>query len=54
MYKKIYTSIDDFHIILPFLNSLVKHHRFAFPKQEADMPTAKQCPPLAVPHSSPS
>lgn len=34
--------IYDFHITLPFLNSPVRHHRFALPKQETGMPMAKQ------------
>lgn len=41
----------DFHITLPFPSSPVRHHRFALPKQETGMAMAKQCPPLAVPHS---
>lgn len=41
----------DFYITLPFLNSPVRLHRFAFPKEETAKPMAKQCPPLAVPHS---
>lgn len=44
-------DIYDFYITLPFLNSPVRLHRFAFPKQETAEPMAKQHPPLAVPHS---
>lgn len=46
--------IYDSHITLPFLNSLVKHQRFALPKQETGMAMVKQCPPLAVPHKVPA
>lgn len=45
------TDMYDFHITLPFPTSPVRHPRFALAKQETGMAVAKQCLPLAMPHS---